>query len=317
MSSTKNVSSPILIMGPLYGPTLKELEATWPHRRLWEAADRAALLREIAPDCKVVATNGGRGITAAEIDALPGLELIACFGVGVDAIDVAHAKSKGIAVTNTPDVLTEDVADLALSLLLATVRRIAFGDRFVRAGRWLREQAPLTMSLQQRNVGIVGLGRIGQAIATRCAAFNTRIGYHGPRRKADSAYRYFDDVVALAEWADVLIAACPGGPATRGIVSRQALSALGPEGVFVNIARGSVVDQPAMVELLVSGKLGGAGLDVFADEPRVPEELFALDSVVLQPHQGSATSTTRTAMGNLTLDNIRAWEAGKPLLTPV
>mgnify|MGYP000990315943 CR=1 FL=1 len=177
------MTSPILIMAPLYGPTLKELESTWPHRRLWEAPDPVALMQSIAGECKVVATNGGRGITAAEMDRRPNLQLVSCFGVGVDAIDVAHARKRGIAVTNTPDVLTEDVADLALSLLMATVRRIAFGDRFVRAGRWLKETPPLTASLQGRKVGIVGLGRIGQAIARRCAAFNTEIGYHGPRRK--------------------------------------------------------------------------------------------------------------------------------------
>ena len=311
------MNSPILIMAPLYEPTLNELEATYTCHRYWTAADRAALMRELAGSCKVVVTNGGRGISGAEMAQLPQLELVSCFGVGVDAIDLGYAREHRIAVTNTPDVLTEDVADLALSLLLATVRRIPFGDRHVREGKWLKGSMPLTNSLQRRQVGIVGLGRIGQAIAKRCAAFNTEIGYFGPRAKPGSGYRYFDDVVALAQWADVLVAACPGGAATQKIVSRAALKALGAQGVFINIARGSVVDQEALVEFLVDGTLGGAGLDVFNNEPNVPEALLGLDTVVLQPHQGSATHSTRAAMGQLAVSNVAAYAAGKPLLTPV
>ena len=251
------------------------------------------------------------------MDALPALKLVACFGVGVDAIDVMHAHRRGIVVTNTPDVLTEDVADLALALLLSTIRRIPQGDRFVREGRWLKGAMALTPSLQGRKIGIVGLGRIGAAIAKRCAAFNTDIGYFGPREKPSSGYCYFRDIVALADWADVMIAACPGGAETRGIVSRAALETLGPEGIFINIARGSVVDETAMIELLSSGKLGAAGLDVFEREPHVPAALLALDNVVVHPHQGSATHTTRMAMGRLVLDNIAAWLAGRSPLTPV
>jgi len=309
--------SPVLLLAPLYPPTQAELEAGHRVVRLWEAADAGAQLDAIAADCRVAVTHSGRGIDRATIARLPRLELVANFGVGVDAIDLDACRSRGIAVTNTPDVLTEDVADLALALLLAAVRRIPQGDRFVREGRWAKGPMGLTQSLQRRKVGIVGLGRIGAAIARRCAAFNTEPGYFGPRRKAGVDYRYFDDIVALARWADVLVAACPGGPDTARLVSRTALEALGPEGVFVNIARGSVVDQPALVELLAAGRLGGAGLDVFDDEPNVPPELLALDSVVLQPHQGSATHPTRAAMGRLVLDNVAAWAAGRPLATPV
>ena len=309
--------SPVLLLAPLYPPTQAELEAGHRVVRLWEAADAGAQLDAIAADCRVAVTHSGRGIDRATIARLPRLELVANFGVGVDAIDLDACRSRGIAVTNTPDVLTEDVADLALALLLAAVRRIPQGDRFVREGRWAKGPMGLTQSLQRRKVGIVGLGRIGAAIARRCAAFNTEPGYFGPRRKAGVDYRYFDDIVALAQWADVLVAACPGGPDTARLVSRTALEALGPEGVFVNIARGSVVDQPALVELLAAGRLGGAGLDVFDDEPNVPPELLALDSVVLQPHQGSATHPTRAAMGRLVLDNVAAWAAGRPLATPV
>jgi lactate dehydrogenase-like 2-hydroxyacid dehydrogenase len=309
--------SPILLLAPLYPPTQAELESRHRVVRLWEAADPSATIDAVAGECRAVVTHSGRGIDAATIGRLPRLELVANYGVGVEAIDVEACRARGVAVTNTPDVLTEDVADLALGLLLAAVRRIAQGDRFVREGRWPKGAMGLTQSLQRRNVGIVGLGRIGAAIARRCAAFNTRIAYFGPRRKAGVDYRYFDDVVALAQWADVLVAACPGGPETAKLVSRAALEALGAEGTFVNIARGSVVDQPALVELLVSGRLGAAGLDVFDDEPDVPVELFALDSVVLQPHQGSATHPTRAAMGGLVLDNVAAWAAGRPLPTPV
>ena len=307
----------VLVIAPLHAPTLEALERTYTCHRLWSAPDPQRLLAEIGPRVTIAVTNGGRGAEAALIDRLPALRLLACFGVGVDAIDLGHCRLRGVRVTNTPDVLTEDVADLALGLLLAAVRRIAAGDRFVRDGRWLAGGMPLTASLQQRRVGVVGLGRIGRAIARRCEAFNTEIGYFGPRRKDDVAWPHFDDVVALARWADVLIAACPGGEQTRRIVSRAALEALGPDGVFVNIARGSVVDEAAMVELLAAGKLGGAGLDVFDDEPNVPLALRAMEQVVLQPHQGSATHATRDAMGRLVLDNVAAFVAGGPLLTPV
>ncbi len=307
----------VLVIAPLHAPTLEALERTYTCHRLWSAPDPQRLLAEVGPRATIAVTNGGRGAEAALIDRLPALRLLACFGVGVDAIDLGHCRLRGVQVTNTPDVLTEDVADLALGLLLAAVRRIAAGDRFVREGRWLAGGMPLTASLQQRRVGVVGLGRIGRAIARRCEAFNTEIGYFGPRRKDDVAWPHFDDVVALARWADVLIAACPGGEQTRRIVSRAALEALGPDGVFVNIARGSVVDEAAMVELLAAGKLGGAGLDVFDDEPNVPPALRAMEQVVLQPHQGSATHATRDAMGRLVLDNVAAFVAGGPLLTPV
>jgi lactate dehydrogenase-like 2-hydroxyacid dehydrogenase len=220
-----------------------------------------------------------------------------------------------VAVTNTPDVLTDDVADLAIGLMLAALRGIATADRYVRAGLWLRANMPLQTRMSGKRLGIVGMGRIGQAIARRASAFGMSISWNGPRPK-DLPWRYEPDLLALARSVDVLVAACPGGAATRGLISRAVLEALGP-GVFVNIARGSVVDEAALVDLLVTQRLGGAALDVFADEPRVPEALFALDQVVLQPHQASATRETRGAMGQLVLDNIAAHVAGRPLLTPV
>ncbi len=310
-------ASPILLMAPLHAPTQRELESRWTVHRFWESTDRDALFANLARDCRIVVTTGGRGIDAATMARLPNLALVSCFGVGVDAIDLAYCRAHGIAVTNTPDVLTEDVADVALALLLASVRRIPQGDRFVREGRWLQGAMPLTHSLQGSKIGIVGLGRIGAAIARRCEAFNTTIGWHGPRAKPAIAWQYFPELVEMARWADVVIAACPGGEQTHRIVSRGVLEALGPEGLFVNIARGSVVDQDALIELLAKGRLGAAGLDVFDDEPKVPAALMALDNVVLMPHVGSATHPTRMAMGRLVLDNVSAWTEGRSLVTPV
>jgi lactate dehydrogenase-like 2-hydroxyacid dehydrogenase len=261
-------------------------------------------------------TSGGAGIDRATIDRLPRLELIACFGVGVDAIDLVAARERGIAVTNTPDVLTGDVADLALGLLLATARRIVAGDRYVRSGAWSRGPMALASRVHGKRLGIVGMGRIGQAIAIRASAFGLQIAYHGPRAKP-LPYRFEPDLVALARGVDFLVAACPGGAATRGLVSRAVIEALGAEGLLINIARGSVVDQDALVTALVDGRLGGAGLDVFADEPNVPPALLGLDNVVLQPHQASATAETRAAMGKLVIDNLAAFFAGRPLLTAV
>ena len=213
-------------------------------------------------------------------------------------------------------MLTDDVADLAAALVLATVRRVVDADRYVREGSWLAAAFPLTTALRGRKVGIVGMGRIGQAIAHRMAAFGTEIAYHGPNRKPVD-YRYFDDIVALGSWADIVIAACPGGESTRKIVSSKVLEAIGPKGYFINIARGSVVDQDALIKLLGEKKLAGAGLDVFNDEPKVPKALIEMDRVVLQPHHASGTDETRKAMGDLTVGNVDAYFAGKPLLTPV
>jgi lactate dehydrogenase-like 2-hydroxyacid dehydrogenase len=306
----------VLLMASIYGPMQTLLEASYkvvpyePHMPKAELAELAAV-------CEIVVTTGGRGVEAAVMQQLPKLKMVGCFGVGVDAIDLAYCKANGVLVSNTPDVLTEEVADLALALLLASIRRIPQGDQFVRQGQWLKGGMPLTLSLQNMKVGLVGMGRIGQAIAKRALSFNTTIGYQGPRAKADLNFQYFSTVEALGEWADVIIAACPGGAATQKVISRAALKALGPQGTFINIARGSVVDQEALVELLASGELGAAGLDVFNNEPKVPEALWIMPNVVLMPHVGSGTHATRAAMGQLTLDNVAAFVAGKPLLTAV
>ena len=304
----------ILQMVQLFAPTQQRLDENYTIHRYWAEADKEGLIARLAPTCQVVVTSGGRGIDGATLAKLPKVRLVSCFGVGVDAVDVDYCREHGITVTNTPDVLTDDVADLAVALMLAVLRRVVEGDRFVREGLWKKGALPLGSAVSGRKVGVIGFGRIGQAIGERAAAFRTEVAYQGPNRKP-VPNRYFSDLVEMARWADVLIAATPGGAATKGLVSREVLEALGPNGVFVNISRGSVVDQGAMVEMLVNGKLGGAGLDVFDDEPNVPEALFPLDNVVLQPHQGSGSVETRQKMGDLTVGNVDAFFAGKPLLT--
>ncbi len=264
----------VLLVSPIHRASQAKLEAEYAVHRLWEAKERDELLAQVAPRTEILVTTGGAGASRELIERLPRLRLIACFGVGVDAIDLAAARERGIAVTNTPDVLTDDVADLAIGLMLATMRGISAADRYVRAGLWLRGPMGVQTKVSGKALGIVGMGRIGQAIARRAAAFDMPIAWTGPHAK-DLPWRYEPDLIALARGVDVLIAACPGGSATRGLISRAVLEALGPEGVFVNIARGSVVDEAALVELLTTGQLGGAGLDVFVDEPNVPEALFA------------------------------------------
>lgn len=306
----------ILVVGPLYPPTQARLETLFTVHRLWEAEDRAAFLCEVAERVRAIAVFVLDDCPASLIEALPRLEIIACFGIGVDRIDLEAARTRGIRVTNTPDVLTGDTADIALALMLAVERRIAEGDRFVRAGRWLSGNLPFGRSLNRRRLGILGLGRIGRAIAARAEPFCTEIAYSGPRRKPDVPYRYLADPVELARWSEILVVACPGGPETHHLVDRTVIEALGPEGTLVNIARGSVVDEAALVAALADKRLGGAGLDVYEDEPHVPQALLAMDHVVLSPHTGSATDDTRRAMGDLMIENLLAHFAGRPLPTP-
>jgi lactate dehydrogenase-like 2-hydroxyacid dehydrogenase len=307
----------ILVASGIYPATLQTLDRTYPTHHLWEAADRAALLGTLQDRVRAIVTNGGAGANAELIGALPRAEIIACFGVGVDAIDLGAARARNIAVTNTPDVLTDDVADLAIGLIIDSVRRIAQGDRYVRAGHWLSGGLALGTRLWGTKLGIVGLGRIGLATAKRADVFGMAIAYHGPRRKSDVAYPYVADLKALARDSDVLVLTLPGGAGTKHLVDAGVLAALGPKGTLVNVSRGSVVDEAALVAALQNGSLGAAALDVFQDEPNVPRALLSMDNVVLQPHQASATHGTRAAMGQLVLDNLAAHFAGRPLLTPV
>ena len=297
--------------------TTARLNQDYALHRLWEG-DRDRLIAEVAPRVRAAVTNGIVGMKGDLIAALPALEIIGVFGVGVDAVDLAVARARGVRVTNTPDVLTEGVAELALALLLAVARRIPFNDRFVRAGRWPKEGDPaLASSLAGRRLGIVGLGRIGRRVALLAEAFGMEIRYGGPRRKADVAWRYYDDLVALARDVDCLVLTCKGGSETAGLIGREVIEALGPEGWLINVARGSVVDEGALVERSSAAGSAPPASMCSRSEPRVPEALLGLDNVVLQPHQGSASEETRGAMGRLVLDNLEAHFAGRPLLTPV
>ncbi len=269
------------------------------------------------PCVRAMVLPGSAGVSEAELDAHPALEIIAMFAVGYDGIPLDACRARGIRVTNTPDVLTEDVADTALALTLMTSRELAAADKFVRKGRWLNEAFPLTRSVNGKRVGIVGLGRIGKAIAHRLEACGMRIAYHGRHAQPDVSFEYFDSLTEMAKASDFLVAACPGGAETRHLINAAVLDALGPEGTLINISRGSVVDETALVEAIHSQTLGGAGLDVFEDEPRVPEALIESDRVVLLPHVGSATQETRGEMARLCLENLAAHFSGEPLKTPV
>ncbi len=307
----------LLLVCSLYEGTERRLDELYTVHRLWEAKDQAALLRDVRDRVRAISTMGAVGCKADLMDALPNTEIIACFGVGVDAIDLRAAKERKIAVTNTPDVLTECVADLGMSLLLATAREIPQGDRYVREGKWLEGNYHLCQQVGGRTLGIVGFGRIGQAVAKRAEAFGITVVYHSRHKNPATSHRYYDDVKKMAADVDYLMLTLPGGAETRHLVNADVLKALGPEGTLINIARGSIVDEKALVQALKSGALGAAALDVFEAEPKVPEELLAMDNVVLQPHQGSATHDTRAAMGQLVIDNLEAHFAGKPLLTRV
>lgn len=267
---------------------------------------------------RALAFRGHAPFGAAEMAQLPRLGLIANYGVGYDAIDIAAAEAAGIRVSNTPDVLTDDVADLAVGMLLMQQRRMLAGDAHVRTGRWAAGQGfGLSRKLSGRRIGILGLGRIGRAVADRLAAFGCEIHYFSRSEKPTPGWRYHADAVELAAAVDHLVVTLVGGPATEGAVSAQVIAALGAEGVLINVSRGAVVDEAALLEALEAGRLGGAGLDVFRDEPRVNPRFAALEQVVLQPHQGSATQETRAAMARLQRDNIAAFLEGRPLPTPV
>lgn len=305
------------MLKPMLASVGEALSPAFTLHRLDTAPDRDAFLTEVGPRIRGLAVNAQAPVDGALLDRLPNLEIVANFGVGYDTIDAAEAGRRGIVVTNTPDVLTDEVADLAVGLLLAAIRRIPQADRYLRAGHWLQKPFPLTASLRGRRVGILGLGRIGRAIATRLAGFGVEIAYHGRRPQSDVPYAYHPTLLGMAQAVHVLMVVAPGGAGTDGMVDAGVLAALGPEGILINVARGSVVDEAALIAALEAGTLHGAGLDVFAAEPHVPERLSALDHVVLLPHVGSGTHDTRAAMGRLVVDNLVSWFAGRGPLTPV
>lgn len=308
----------LLMPAPMAEGVVAALDQRFVVHRLWEQADPDAFLAETGPSVRGMAVRTPASmIDATWFDRLPSLEIVASFGVGYDRVDAGAAAERGIVVTNTPGVLDAEVADLTIGLLLATLRRIPQADRYVRDGRWPSGHFPLSPTLRGRRVGIVGLGAIGKAVAHRLEAFDVPIAYHGRSRQAGVTYPYYDTASGLAAACDVIVAVVPGGASTRHLIDAEVLAALGPDGVFINVARGSVVDQDALIAALQDGTIGGAGLDVFEDEPVVPEALIAMPNVVLLPHVGSATTVTRAAMGQLVVDNLLAWFDGAPAITPV
>lgn len=313
MSESKPAVLAVTKLPPFYLEGL--LAAFTVHERLHET-DPARFAR-IAPEVRAITGGGEARVPRELMDRLPALEMISIMGVGYDKVNVAAAKERAIPVTHTPDVLNDEVADLAIGLMLSVARRIPQADRYVRESRWEAEGAmPLARKMSGARLGIVGLGRIGQAIARRAEAFGMQISYT-TRTRRELPYPYYPSARELAANVDFLVAITPGGEGTRHLIDAQVLQALGPRGYFINVARGSVVDEQALVAALQQGTIAGAGLDVFADEPRVPAALKALDNVVLTPHMASATRETRQAMADLALANLKARFAGRPLLTPV
>lgn len=308
----------ILMLAPMPA-VIDRLSDAFTLHRLWLEADRDRFLRETGPNIRGLAasTLAASPVTAEVLDRLPALEIIANFGVGYDNIDAADATRRGVIVTNTPGVLDEEVADLAIGLLLATIRQLPQADRYVRQGRWLEGRFPLSPTLRGRRIGIVGMGLIGQAIARRLEGFGVGIAYHSRRPADDVTYDYHPTLLGLAETSDTLIVIVPGTPATRHMIDMPVLKALGGDGVLINVSRGSVVDQDALIAALSSGTILSAGLDVYADEPRVPQALIDMPQVVLLPHIGSASAHTRDAMGALVAANLISWFEGKGALTPV
>lgn len=307
----------ILLMRSLIERTQRQLEAAYVVHRYDTAPDRDALVRELAPRLTAIATRGDYPLPGALLERLPKVRIVASSGTGYDGIDVEAARRLGIAVTNSPSAAADCVADAAWALLLATVRRTAMFDRMVRAGRWMPDPPVMTDKVWGERIGILGLGSIGKAVARRAEGFAMDIAYHGRHRQEAVAYRYYGDPVDLARNVRILVIAVPGRAQTRALVGRAVIDALGPAGYLVNVSRGSVVDEPYLVDALTHGRLAGAGLDVFADEPRVPPALLSLDSVVLTPHAASGTQATRDALGQFVVDNLAAFFAGRPLVSPI
>lgn len=309
----------VLLIGPKKPVIYDGLKATFNLHAMADAKDAEALIAELSPRLRAIAVSvSTERVPGALMARLPKLEIVSTFAVGYDHIDAKWAGEHGVIVTNTPDVLTEEVADTALGLLLCTVRELPQAERYLRAGKWLERDYRLTpATLRDRTVGLVGMGRIGRAIARRLDGFKVPVVYHSRRPQPGVPYRHYPDLLAMARDVDVLLVIVPGGQATRHIITAQVLEALGPEGIFINMARGSVVDEAVLIKALQDKAIMTAGLDVYANEPKVPQELLAMEHVVLFPHVGSATVATRRAMDQLVVDNLVAWAAGKPPLTPV
>ncbi|MFH1806760.1 MAG: 2-hydroxyacid dehydrogenase [Pseudomonadota bacterium] len=311
------MSCHVLVVSAIRPRHMDELAAKYTLHRYDQAADKDGFVADVADKITALVSTAGVGVPTALIDRLPNLKVITSFGVGYDSIDIDACRARGIKVSNTPDVLNDDVADTAIMLMLATLRRLVVGDLWARSGNWSANGAmPLTTTARGKKLGIVGLGRIGQAIASRATPIGMEIGYYG-RSKKPVEYHYEAELTGLAKWADVLMISCPGGEATKGIVNDAVLRALGPSGYVVNIARGSVMDEPALIAALRDGVIAGAGLDVFANEPHMDRGFSGLENVALYPHNASGTVETRDAMAQLVVDNLAAWFDTGVLVTPV
>jgi lactate dehydrogenase-like 2-hydroxyacid dehydrogenase len=308
-----DVLMPIEGMGDIAGGIEKRMRL----HRLWREADPEAALRRLAPKIRGVAAGSHQAtVDAALMRRLPNLQIVASFGVGYDHVDAKWAGEHGIIVTHTPGVLDEEVADTAFGLMLATVRQLPQAERYLREGRWPSGAFPLTASLRGRTLGILGLGRIGKVIARRAVAFGLDVVYHGRKPQEGAPYLYYPTLIGMVRACKILMVVAPGGAQTKNIVNREILEALGPDGILINISRGSLVDEDALIEALAKRKILAAGLDVFADEPNVPAALIVLDNAVLLPHVGSASRHTRQAMADLVVANLYSWIDGKGPLTP-
>ncbi|MCF7785140.1 MAG: 2-hydroxyacid dehydrogenase [Prosthecobacter sp.] len=308
--------TPVLILAPLPDFLMQPLLAAYECHDYFHAEDKAALLAQVGAEIRGIVMSGGSVSPVPLLEQLPKLEIMSVFGVGYDGVPVDWCRANGIRVTNTPDVLTEDVADTASALVLMTSRRLIAANRFLLAGAWTKGPFPLAYALRGKLAGIVGLGRIGKAIAHRLEAHGMRIAYHG-RTRQEVSWEYVDSLLALAQAADFMIVATPGGAATKHLINADVLSALGTKGTLINIARGSVVDEAALIAALQNGTIRGAGLDVFENEPQVPEALMQCDNAVLLPHLSSGTHETRAEMARLVVENLAAHFSGRALLTPV
>jgi lactate dehydrogenase-like 2-hydroxyacid dehydrogenase len=308
----------VMLIGPLKPVVVNGLDAICTVHKVAEAQDRDMFIAAHSLVRAIACSDTAYKIPGDLMARLPKLEIVASFGVGYDHMDVKYAAAHDVVLTNTPNVLTEEVADTALGLLLCTVREFPQAERFVRAGKWRERSYPLTKAtLRNRTVGMVGMGAIGQAIARRLDAFGVPVVYHTRHPRRDLNYLYCESLIEMARAVDILLVIVPGGPGTQNLINAEVLDALGLDGILINMARGSVVDEPALIKALQDKRIMAAGLDVFAREPEVPPELIAMDNVVLFPHLGSASVYTREKMDQLVVDNIAAWAAGKPPLTPV
>ena len=308
----------VIILSPMQRSVTDALEGDFVLHDLTAAPDRDAMLAEVGPKIRGAITNGGHSVQTATFDRLPNLEMVSSFGVGYDGIDIPYCKARGLKVTNTPDVLNDAMAEITLGLMISLARKLPQADRYTREGKWAANGPyGLTAELTGKTVGIAGLGRVGKEIAARCQAFKMRVVYFGRTKQDFTPYVYYDDLAKMARDCDWLVNAMPGGAATAKVFDAAVFDALGPEGYFVNVGRGTTANEADLIAALQEKRIAGAALDVFEDEPRVPEAFWGMDNVVLSPHQGSATVKTRWMMGDLVVRNLKAYFAGQPVLTPI